>query len=147
MIKIHGTQVKGKNMQKDIGQVLCVAKANTPIIILALVIRLAFATMFTLAFASSGINLSVGILIAITFLIAIIPLTYFKYELAFHEYGFTFKGKSWTFEEITDLVFVKGKTNYEFFPRTRMRTNVKVFDVTYVKDAPAAYQKAYMKTI
>ncbi len=134
-------------MQKDLGQMLTTTKVNTTMVMVAFLIRLFFFIALAIVFLSDEITLPAIIIVLIATIILLLPLRHLSDEVSFYQNGLSWNKREWTYQEITHLQFVRSRDIYQLITRTKMETNIKLFDVTYLKDVQVAYQKAYQKTI
>ncbi len=134
-------------MQKNLGQILTTTKVNIAIVIVAFLIRLFFLIFCAVTFLFDTITIVDIAVVLVATVVTLLPLRHLKDEVCFYQNGLSYNKREWTYEEITNLQFVRSRDTYQIITRTKMQTNIKVFDVTYLKDVQAAYQKAYQKTI
>ncbi|MCI8597854.1 MAG: hypothetical protein HFJ10_05360 [Lachnospiraceae bacterium] len=97
------------------------------------------------------VNLLAGIIVTLIILGAAVwvffPLKHCKDFMAFHENGIVFCKRAWTLKELGNISFVDSKSNRALFTRTYMRTQAKVFDITYIKDGKKNFNRAYYNFI
>lgn len=138
------------------GEKLTEARANTGKIMFRTALRLILAGVIILAGVRSNppgkpADFLAGLLALLIFLAAaawvFFPLYHFKDYIIFYEHGLELRGKSWTLNELGAISFMESKSNYSLFSRTYLCTDIRNFDITYIKDAKKNYNRAYFETV
>ncbi len=75
------------------------------------------------------------------------PLFHCGDFIAFYKRGIVYCKRKWTLEELGEISFLDVRTNYSFFTRTYMRTAVRDFNLTYIKDGKKNYNRAYFEAL
>lgn len=142
---------------KNLGQKLTEAHANPAKIFLRLFIRVLLAGIIIVAGVRGNPpkENTVSILSALLVLLIILavaawvffPLIHCREYIAFYENGIEFCQQKWTLDEIGKVSFMEAKSNYSLFARTYMCTDVRNFNVTYIKEAKKNYNRAYFDSI
>ncbi|MCM1322638.1 MAG: hypothetical protein NC218_00450 [Acetobacter sp.] len=78
---------------------------------------------------------------------ALLPLVHFKDYIVFYEEGIEFCQKKWRFDELGEISFSEISSNVMLFTKIYMYTDVKTFDITYIKNGKKNFNRAYYKTI
>lgn len=144
------------NMETDInlGKKLTQTNANIQLITLKISLRLALT--LTIVFAGLKSNppnqiTTVGAILTTIMIFSVIiwilfPLLHLKDYIIFYEKGIEFNKQKWTLEELGNINFLNFRTNTSFFTRKYIETDVKDFNITYLKDTKKYFNKAYLKT-
>lgn len=75
------------------------------------------------------------------------PLVHSRDYMVFYDNGIEFCHKRWSFEELGEIYFSDVSSNVVLFTKNYMETDVKVFNITYLKDGRKKFNRAYYKTI
>ncbi len=146
-------------MQKEmnIGRKLTEAHANMGKIILRTTLRILLAGVITLAGIRGNppngkpVNFVAGLLVTLMILAAAVwvffPLLHCKDHIVFYENAIIFGQKIWPLKELGEISFMEAKSNRSFFARVYMCTDIKNFNITYIKDAKKNFNRAYLNTI
>ncbi len=141
----------------NMGQKLAQAQANIGKILFQSAIRFTLVGVIVLAGIRGnpprGKPVSFGALLvaALIALIALIwilfPFFHWKDCLEFYETGIRIGRQFWTLEKLGEISFMDVKNNYSLWGRTYMCTQVRRFNVTYIKDAKKNFNRAYFNLI
>lgn len=143
--------------EKILGKKLTEAHANLGKIFLRLTIRIVLAGGIILAGVrgnppkGNDVSFLSGLLVVLIILAAaawvFFPLIHCKKYIDFYENGIDYCQQKWTLDEIGKVSFMEAKSNYSLFAHTYMCTEIKKFDVTYLKDAKKNFNRAYFDSI
>lgn len=75
------------------------------------------------------------------------PLLHCRDFLDFYEDGIVFCGRSWGLEDLGEISFMEVKSSYSLFARVYMCTEVRDFNVTYIKDGKRNFNNSYCNAI
>ncbi|MDE6203664.1 MAG: hypothetical protein K2O16_10160 [Lachnospiraceae bacterium] len=140
----------------SMGQKLAQAHADKGKILFHTAIRLTLAGIIVLAGIRGNppgkpVSFAAGLLAAVIALIALIwvlfPLIHLRDCLEFYETGIVIGKQSWTREKLGEISFMDVKNNYSLFGQTYMCTEVRRFNVTYIKEAKKNFNRAYFNGI
>lgn len=145
-------------MREDInlGRKLTEAHANMGKIALRTLLRVLVAGVIILAGVRSNppgkpVSILAGALVLVMIVVSAIwvfyPLIHCREYMTFYENGIEFCGRRWCLDELGQISFMESKSNYSMFARTYMCTEVRKFDVTYIKDGKKNFNRAYFDTI
>lgn len=92
--------------------------------------------------------LSLAALIALAALVWVLfPLVHCQDNLEFYETGMVIGKRLWPLEKLGNISFMDVKNNYSLFGQTYMCTEIRRFNVTYIKDAKKIFNRAYFNEI
>ncbi len=148
-----------ETVQKEIymGRKLTEARANMGKIIFRTMLRVLLAAVILLAGIRGNppngkpASFMAGLLASLMILAAAVwvffPLIHCKDHVVFYENGILMGRKIWLLEELGEISFMDSTSNRSFFARTYMCTDIKNFNITYIKDAKKNFNRAYLNTI
>ena len=73
------------------------------------------------------------------------PLVHCRDYVIFYEHAVEICGKIWTLDELGSISFMESKANYSFLARTYLCTDVRNFNITYIKDVKKNFNRAYLE--
>lgn len=142
---------------KNLGKKLTTARANQTKIFLRLFIRALLTGVIILAGVrgnppkENAVNVLSALFVLLMMFIAaawvFFPLIHCKEYIIFYENGIEICQRKWTLDEIGKISFMEAKSNYSLFARTYMCTDIRKFDVTYIKEVKKNYNRAYFNSI
>ena len=143
--------------QKSAGRKLAEARADKGKILLRVSLRILLAGAVILAGIrgnppnSGPVSFLSGLLAGLIVLGAaawvFFPLLHCRDFLDFYEDGIVFCGRSWGLEDLGEISFMEVKSSYSLFARVYMCTEVRDFNVTYIKDGKRNFNNAYCNAI
>ncbi len=140
----------------NMGRKLAQVHANMGKILFQTAIRLTLAGIIVLAGVRGNppgkpVSFAAGSLAALIALTALawvlFPLIHCGDCLEFYEAGIVIGKQFWTLEKLGKISFMDVKNNYSLFGQTYMCTEVRRFNVTYIKDAKKNFNFAYLNEI
>ena len=143
--------------EQNIGKKLTEAHANVGKIIFRFMLRFLLAGIIVLAGVRSNppqgppssvlAACLVGLIVLVAVLWVFFPLIHCRDMIAFHENGIVICKKTWMLTELGQISFMETKSNYSLFARTYMCTEVRNFDITYIKNGKKNFNRAYFDSI
>ena len=152
---------KGKDRQvqkeKELGRKLTEAHANMGKIALRTILRVLLAGVVIIAGVRGNppqggpVSVLAGLLASCVALCAAVwvffPLIHCRDFMEFYENGIVICKRKWTLDELGEITFMDARSNRSAFTRTYMCTDVRNFDITYIKDGKKSFNRAYLKVI
>ena len=142
--------------ERSMGRKLAQAHANMGKILFHTAIRLTLAGVIVLAGIRGNppgrpVNFLAGSLAAFIALFALMwvffPLIHLGDGLEFYETGIIIGKRPWRLDKLGKISFMDVKSNYSLFSKTYMCTEVRQFNITYIKDAKKNFNRAYFDGI
>ena len=135
--------------QKRAGRKLAEARADKGKILLRVSLRilLAGAVIHVCGPVSFLSGLLAGLIVLGAAAWVFFPLLHCRDFLDFYEDGIVFCGRSWGLEDLGEISFMEVKSSYSLFARVYMCTEVRDFNVTYIKDGKRNFNNAYCNAI
>lgn len=141
----------------SMGRKLGEAHANMGKVLLHTAIRAALAGVVVIAGIrgnppkGGAVSLIAGLAAALIALLALgwvfFPLIHCRDSLVFYETAIVAGKRQWTLEKLGEISFMDVKNNYSLFGQTYMCTEIRRFNVTYIKDAKKNFNRAYFDKI
>lgn len=139
------------------GRKLAQARADMGKILFQTAIRFVLAGVIVLAGIRGNpphgkpVSFMAGFLVTLIALAALVwvffPLIHCRDCLEFYERGILIGKQFRTLEELGEISFMDVRNNYSLFARTYMCTEIRRFNVTYIKDAKKNFNRVYFNSI
>ncbi|MCI9137901.1 MAG: hypothetical protein HFH48_10150 [Lachnospiraceae bacterium] len=143
--------------EQNIGKKLTEAHANVGKIIFRFMLRFLLAGIIVLAGVRSNPPQGppssvlavclVGFIVLAAVLWVSFPLIHCRDMIAFYENGIVIRKRPWMLTELGQISFMEVKSSYSLFARTYMCTEVRNFDITYIKNGKKNFNRAYFESI
>lgn len=149
---MNGNGIYGGMTEAQLGMKLTEARADKPKIFLWTAIRTTVAILLSLAgtisnggfawwFASLRGIMILTVLWMIFLAFGLFPLVHLRQYLIFYQYGFCYCGRNYLFSQTGSVRF--RDIHMGLMTHCRMQTEIRSFDVTWIKQAVKQYNRAY----